>query len=142
MKDKRRARGNAFQNWIETWLTEQGWSVHNQKTVSRAIPMRGTIIWTSCRNDILAMDLVAVKTCEKTLFIQSTLHGGVAKRKVEVKDIHWDLNHQCVQLWQKRDSGIVQVKQWDGVNYVDIGRIIRRKFYLEVKPPEVAPVEK
>jgi hypothetical protein len=141
MKDLRRKHGNDFQDWIEAWLTKQGWSVHNQKTVSRAIPIGGKVIWTSCRNDILAMDLVAVKPGEKTLFIQATLHGSVKKRRIEAKDVRWDLAHQCVQLWQKKDHGLVKVKEWDGTNYIDIGRIVRRKFYLEVKT-EVIPVEK
>jgi hypothetical protein len=127
MKDQRRRRGNDFQDWIKKWLTERGWSVHNQKTVSRPIPIKGRVVWVSCRNDILAMDLVAVKAGEKTLFIQATLHGGVEKRKIEAKDIHWDLDHQCVQLWQKRSAGVIQIKQWNGTDYVDIVKIVHGK---------------
>jgi hypothetical protein len=128
-KDQRRKRGNDFQDWIEERLVAEGWSVHNQKTVSKAIPMKGKIIWVSGRNDILTCDLIAVKPGEKTLFIQATLDSGVKKRSLEMSDIGWEMMAQRVQLWQKREGGEVNIKEFVGTGFVEIGKIIRGKLY-------------
>ena len=129
MADQRRKRGNDFQDWIAKRLIAEGWSVHNQKTVSKAIPMKGKVIWVSGRNDILACDLVAVRPGNKTLFIQATLHSGVQKRVDEMSAVGWELGYQCIQLWQKRESGEVNIKEWHGSGFTEVGKIIRGKFY-------------
>jgi len=128
--DKRRARGNAYQDKIEKWLVARGWSVHNQNTVSRAIPMKGKVVWVSARNDILAMDLVAVKPGRKTLFVQTTMDTGVAKRATEAAAIGWELQHQDIMLFQKTDPRITVIQQWDGAAYNEVGRIIGGNLYV------------
>lgn len=130
MTDQRRKRGNDFQDWIEKWLTGRGWSVHNQKTVSKAIPMKGKVVWVSGRNDILAMDLVAVRPGHKTLFVQATLDSGVGKRVKEASDVGWELHHQEVLLFQKKGPGDITIQRWDGSCYNEAGKIIRGQLYL------------
>ena len=134
-KDTRRARGNAFELWCAAWLTENGWSVHRQQSISRPIPIKGKLIWTSPRNDILGCaDLVAVKPGERVLFVQCTLDSGVTKREEETKVIKWDLSYACVQLWADRGKRHIQIKQWTGAAFVDVGKIELRKCYMLERP--------
>ena len=61
-------KGNQFQDYIQKWLEENGWVVHNQKSVAKAIPIKDKItkkikvVWVSKRNDIFGeVDLIAKK---------------------------------------------------------------------------------
>ena len=125
-----RARGNAFQDRCTSYLETEGYSVHNQKTASRAIPIKGKIVWVSQRNDVFgAFDLVAVRAGEKVRFIQVTLDSSVAKRIKEVSGIQWPLEFMTVELWQGRDRAEVAVSLFDGAGFRESGRYLRGVFY-------------
>ena len=125
-----RARGNAFQDRCAGYLTAEGYAAHNQKTASRAIPIKGKVVWVSQRNDIFgAFDLVAVRAGERVRFIQVTLDSGVAKRVKEVNGISWPLEFMTVELWQGRDRAEVAVSRFDGERFEEAGRYLRGVFY-------------
>lgn len=125
-----RARGNAFQDRCAGYLTAEGYATHNQKTVARAIPIKGKIVWVSQRNDVFgAFDLVAVRAGEKVRFIQVTLDSSVAKRVKEVNGIQWPLEFMTVELWQGRERGEVAVSLFDGEGFREAGRYLRGVFY-------------
>lgn len=126
-----RQKGSQFQNWCATWLEEQGYSVHNQKTVAKPIKtQKHGLIWVSQRNDIFACDLIAIKSGERPLFIQATLHSAIQKRLDELKKYSWPLKYVDVEVWQKRDK-VINLKRFDGKELIDYGKIIRRKLYIE-----------
>lgn len=118
--------GNEFQNFCAAWLTDQGYDVYNQKTVARCIKPG---VWKSLRQDIFGMDILAIKTGEKPLFIQATAHTNVQKRLDEILRHPWPLDHVKVQVWQKKDKEI-NIKIFDGEKLVDYAKIIRRKLFL------------
>ena len=125
-----RARGNDFQDRCTSYLEAEGFAVHNQKTASRAIPIKGKIVWVSQRNDVFgAFDLIAVKAEEKVRFIQVTLDSSVAKRVKEVSGIPWPLEFMTVELWQGREGGSVTVSRYDSQGFRETGRWIRGRFY-------------
>lgn len=120
-----RQKGNQFQHWCAAWLEEQGYDVYNQKTVVHHTKS-GT--WVTLAADIFGCDIVAIKTGEKPLFIQATLHSGVQKRLDELKKYPWPLDYVRVQLWQKRGN-VVNIKELDGQQLLDYKKIIKRKLY-------------
>jgi len=122
-----RQKGNQFQDWCAAWLQEQGYDVDNRKTVAHRI--RGGY-WVSLAADIFGCDIIAIKTGEKPLFIQATMHGAVQKRLDELKKHPWPLEYVVVQVWQKKDKEI-NIKQFDGEKLVDYAKVIRRKLYIE-----------
>ena len=125
-----RARGNDFQDRCANYLTGQGYAVHNQKTASRAIPIKGRLVWVSQRNDVFgAFDLIACRPGEKVRFIQVTLDSGVSKRVKEVNGFNWPLEFMTVELWQGREDGSVTVSRYDGQGFREVGRWIRGRFY-------------
>lgn len=130
MKSTRQS-GNQFQNWCAAWLEEQGYSVHNQKTVAKLIrTQKHGLIWISQRNDIFGCDIIAMRWGDKPLFIQATLHSAVQKRLDELKKYSWPLDYVIVEVWQKKDKQ-VNIKRFDGEDLVEYGKIIRRKLYLK-----------
>ena len=137
MKTKRQ-KGNQFQDWVATWLRDQSYDVHNQKTVAKAVRTGHGVIWISQRQDIFGVDLIALKQGEKPLFIQATIHGGVKKRLDELLQFSWPLNHATVQVWQKKDKA-VNIKEFDGQKLVDYAKIIRRKLYRADQPAASGP---
>ena len=126
MKNTRQI-GNEFQDFCAAWLTDQGYDVYNQKTVAKHIKAG---IWISQRQDIFGMDILAIKTGEKPLFIQATAHSNVQKRLDEILRHPWSLDHVVVQVWQKKDKDI-NIKSFNGKELVDYAKIIRRKLYIE-----------
>ncbi|MGA2533828.1 MAG: hypothetical protein ABSG19_12435 [Candidatus Aminicenantales bacterium] len=125
-----RARGNDFQDRCAGYLTGDGYGVHNEKTVAKALLIKGRTIWTSQRNDVFgAFDLVAAKAGEKPRFIQVTLDSSVSKRVKEVNGIAWPLEHMTIELWQGRDRGEVTVSVFDGTEFREAGRYLRGVFY-------------
>jgi len=129
-----RARGNDFQDRCAGYLEGEGYRVHNQKTASRPIPIKGRLVWVSQRNDVFgAFDLVAVKAGEKIRFIQVTLHSGVSKRVKEVSGATWPLGFMTVELWQGRDRGEVAVSLFDGTAFREAGRYLRGVFYRKAE---------
>ena len=128
-----RQKGNAFQDWCKVWLEEQGYSVHNQKTVARQFKKAGRTFWVSQRNDIFGcIDIIALRSPDKPLFIQCTMHTGVQKRLDELIKINWPWKHVEVELWQKKDKVINIKRLTDGV-LVDHAKIIRREWYSKDK---------
>jgi len=128
-----RQKGNQFQDWCASWLTHQGYDVYNQKTVAKLIKtQKHGLIWVSQRQDIFGMDILAMKTGEKPIFIQATRHSGVQKRLDEILTHSWPLDHVVVQVWQKKDKEI-NIKAFDGEKLRDYGKIIRRKLYLQAE---------
>lgn len=126
MKNTRKS-GNQFQDWVSTWLQEQGYDVRNQKTVAHRLK---TGYWVSLAADIFSTDILAIKRGEKPLFIQATLHGAVQKRLDELKKYSWPLEYVVVQVWYKKENKEINIRQFDGTNLIDVGKIIRRKLYL------------
>jgi len=122
-----RQKGNQFQDFCAAWLEEQGYDVRNQKTVAHRL--KGGY-WVSLAADIFGCDIIAIKSAEKPLFIQATLHSAVQKRLDELKKYSWPLEYVKVQVWQKKDK-VVNLKRFDGENLIDYGKIIRRKLYIE-----------
>lgn len=143
MKSKRQS-GNLFQDWIAKWIKKQFplAEVHNQKTVAKLIKVRdkktGQLkdIWISQRNDILGcVDLIVIIPSKQTLFIQATLHTGVAKRVKQLAKVPWDFEHCTIQLWQKKKPGEIHIKRFDGRELHDFARIIRGKYYVQNYEP-------
>lgn len=122
-----RQKGNEFQDFCAAWLKDQGYDAYNQKTVAKQIKPG---VWTSQRQDIFGMDILAIKTGEKPLFIQATAHSNVQKRLDEILRHPWPLEYVRVQVWQKKDKEI-NLKEFDGERLVDYAKIIRRKLYIE-----------
>ena len=133
MATSKRAKGNQLQDWIQKWLEERGWTVHNQKTVSRAIPIKGKTVFVSQRQDIFGcIDLICKKQGRKTLFIQATMHGGKGKKREDLKAVPWNNTVDDVQIWMDRGGKSIDIfcldeNQKDGTRLV--GKILRRQFY-------------
>ena len=126
-----RQKGNEFQDFCAAWLRDQGYDVYNQKTVAKRIKAG---VWISLRQDIFGMDILAIKTGEKPLFLQATAHSNVQKRLDEILRHPWPLQFVTVQVWQKKDNKQINIKQLHGQNLVDYAKIIRRKLFLLTEP--------
>jgi hypothetical protein len=134
----KRQRGHAFQDWIEVWLVEHfsNVCVHNQKSVANKIPIRDKVtglmkeVWVSRRNDILGcIDLLAIFPDKKPLFIQATLDSGMGKKLQDLLQVKWPLQFCTVQVWVKREDGVITIKNFTGDKLIDKGQIVRRKYY-------------
>jgi hypothetical protein len=110
MTTNRRAAGRNFERWCAAWLEYDGWSVH---LCGRKAMMIGPGKLITAGNDILGADLVAVKPGQLTLFVQATMDSATGKRLDEIKKYAWDLNHQRVELWQKKPDGAVVIQRWE-----------------------------
>ena len=126
-----RQKGNEFQDFCAAWLRDQGYDVYNQKTVAKRIKAG---VWISLRQDIFGMDILAIKTGEKPLFLQATAHTNVQKRLDEILRHPWPLQFVTVQVWQKKDNKQINIKQLDGQKLVDYAKIIRRKLFRLTEP--------
>lgn len=126
-KETTREKGNRFQDWCETWLEEQGYDVDNRKTV---VHHTKSGKWITLAADTFGCDLICIKSGEKPLFIQATLHSAVQKRLDELKKYSWPLDYVIVQVWQKKGTAI-NIKQFDGELLHNYAKIIRRKLYIE-----------
>jgi len=127
----KRASGLAFQRWIRDWLTEKGWTVHNQPPNTKMIKIKGKPVFISRDNDIFnCIDLMCRKPDRMPLNIQATLHTGLGKKIEVLERVPWSLAED-VQIWMKRENGVIDVKQLlSGMGKtVDLGKIIRRKWY-------------
>jgi len=126
----KRKIGNKFQTWIEKYLRKLSYDVVNFKTVSKMIPSAtGKMIWISQRQDFFGCDLAAIKPNEKILFIQASLSQNIGKRLKEFQKYGFPLKNCKVQLWLKRPDNSIAIKEYNGEALVDIGKIIRSKFY-------------
>lgn len=145
----KREKGNEFQRWIKDWLEERGWAVYNQAPCGKMIKIKGRKIFISQRNDIFGCDIIARRDRKKesnsnfsmaTLWIQATLDSNVSRKVEELKKYPWGSSLESrPQIWMKNNKGEVNIKelviyydQFTKANVyetIDIGKIIRRKFY-------------
>lgn len=137
MGKSKRQTGLEFQNWIKKWLEERGWIVHNQTPVGKMIFIKGKKIFVSQRNDIFGCDLIARKE-KRLLWIQGSLDSHIQKR-IEAFEQYFKglLGNEDLMIWIKTDKGINIKSLYYIYNFeiseslrdIDIGKIIRRKFY-------------
>lgn len=138
----KREKGLEFQRWVAKYLEER-------KFIVRNFPMSGKFVYikdektgkpkrvyVSTKNDVFGCDLVARKESEsrikKVYWIQATLHPQLKKRLSELlKYFKFLLPGERVQLWVKNKKGEINIKELDLDNdkFIEIGKIIRRKFY-------------
>ena len=133
-----RQTGNNFQDWIQKWLGDRGWVIHNQKGVATKVRIPRGEIWVSKRQDIFGcIDLIA-KKAGITLWIQATTHKSL-KEKVK-KIIAAKLTYspwEYPMVFLKRENGIIDIYGYYDLAQLDssgepshFGKIIRRKFYV------------
>ncbi len=131
----KRRKGNIFQNWIEKYLIEKNYKVHNQKPVSTKIKnQKGEEIWVSKRNDLFGtFDLIALNENE-IKFISATLDTNIKKRTKQFLEFLNNLKNLpssiSLELWVKKENKII-IKKFDfnSKEFKDIGILIRKKFY-------------
>lgn len=120
MPTSARQKGIDFQNWIDRWILKEfpDSAIHNFKPTSKMIKVRGKDgrlkeIWVSRDNDLWnCIDLeVKMPHCPKPIYIQAKVRGDVARTLEKIKTVPWDLDHQIVQLWQKKKPGRIVIQQ-------------------------------
>ena len=142
-RQKARAKGSSYQNWIAEWLTERGWKVHNQKTSMSRIMVRNKRtfelepMYVSGRQDIFGVfDLIAKKDM-LTLWIQSTSHKSLLEKvkKIIAAELTYS-NFEFPMIWMKRDSLRHDIYAFDETGNIEhpgapslYGKIISRKYY-------------
>jgi hypothetical protein len=133
-----RQRGLQFQRWIADWIIEKHPQavVHNQIGASTRIPVRDKKtgltkeIWISKNMDIFGcIDLIVIIPGKKPLFIQATLDTGTGRKLQDLVQVPWPFEFCTVQLWQKREDGVVLIKDFTGAAFHELGQIVRRKYY-------------
>jgi len=122
----KRSRGRSFEFWVRDYLQEQGWAVH---ICGRKAVMIGPGKLITKGDDIFGADCLAIRPNRKTLFVQCSLHGSKRNRAEKFTQYSWDFGHQQIQLWLKKANGNVVIHEFNGVEFFEIGKIIRRKFY-------------
>ena len=131
----KRQKGRIFERWCRDFLQERGWTVRDFPPTSRVLKIKGKTVITSSSQDCFGADLLGVKQGnnghDEILLVQCTLHKGIKKRLDEfAKYFETKITNLDLQLWIKRDNGEVDVKRVvPGGDVVDLGKIIRRKFY-------------
>lgn len=111
MPASKRAKGSAFERWVEAWLIKNDPSckVHRQVSLSKWLPFKK--IFVSTRRDILGcIDLICVSPSKITM-IQATMHTGTGKKLADLRSIPWPYDKVRVQLWQKK--GPRRIVVWD-----------------------------
>jgi len=125
----KRGKGLSFQRWIQKWLEERGWVVHNETPSAKPVYTKKRAIWVSRKTDIFnCIDLIAKKDY-RTLWIQATLDSGVGRKIEKLKAIPWAPNDE-VFIFQKIGQEVV-VKRYFPIRQIteEVGRIRKRKFY-------------
>ena len=100
----KRATGNVFEKWCESWILKNvpGSVVHRQVSVASRIKVGAREIWVSKRNDIFGcIDLIAISPHIKPTFIQCTCDSSIGRKFKELVAIPWSLRHSDVNVWQK-----------------------------------------
>jgi hypothetical protein len=129
--------GNQYQDYCQKWIEEtwRGAVVHNQKSVSTRVTLKGgRSMWVSKRNDVWGcLDLLVITPSGQLMFIQCTAHKGVKKRLDQFKKVPWPLHRCMVQLWQKKsERGRTVIQQLfrveDKFELRVIGEIKNRKY--------------
>lgn len=151
MKPTKRRKGADFQRWIEAYLKERGFIVRNFPMTGKMIKYKDKEtgewkqLYKSLENDVFGCDLVARKKLavdyvdkfghritNGLYWIQGTYQAYPKKRLEEFKKyFKFLLPGEKVQLWIKNKKGEINIKELDLDNdkFIDIGKIIRRKFY-------------
>jgi len=130
MKDKRRRRGLDFQRWIVKWLEERDWICENFIPISIKKVIRGKEMWVSKRSDPFGcIDIVGKKKYHRTLWIQATLHTGKKVKADKLMKVPWAEYADDVQIWIKRSTGSIDIYQLDEGEFIQLGKILQRKFY-------------
>ena len=133
-----RQTGNNFQDWIQKWLGDRGWVIHNQKGVATKVRTPRGEIWVSKRQDIYGcIDLIA-KKAGLTLWIQATTHKSLKEKVKKIRAAKLTFSEfEFPMIFLKREGGIVDIYSLlplneeiaSDVSPVRYGKIIRRKFY-------------
>ena len=146
-RQKTRATGARYQDWVAKWLEERGWITHNQKTVSKQVKTRdkktGLLkdIYVSARQDLFGVfDLIAKKD-GITLWIQATTHKSLKEKvdKINAANLTY-ANGEFPMVWMKRDSYNHDIYGFDEVGDIvhpgqpaHYGKIIKRAFFKSEK---------
>lgn len=124
-----REKGQEFQRWIKKYLEGKGYIVHNMGLTGRMLYIKGKKVYVSQKNDIFGCDLVAIKD-ELIYFTQASLSRKTTDRENEFKKYFKKLATTThVQLWIKTDKAINIKEYYPDKGLIDIGKIIRGKFY-------------
>lgn len=98
----RRKLGNYLQNKVEQYLKNNGYSVHNQKSVAKQIMTPRGPIWVSQRNDILGcIDIIAIKENKKPKFIQVTADTNIKRKLDKLLQVKWSKFCE-IEVWRYR----------------------------------------
>ena len=133
-----RQTGNNFQDWIQKWLGDRGWMIHNQKGVATKVRTPRGEIWVSKRQDIFGcIDLIAKKV-GITLWIQATTHKSLKEKVKKIRAAKLTFSEfEFPMIFLKREGGIVDIYGFDGVGAIlspgepsHYGKIIRRNFFV------------
>jgi hypothetical protein len=134
----KRAKGSAFERWVEAWLikNDPSCTVHRQTTCSKWLPLKK--IFISTRNDILGcIDLIYVSPIGIRM-IQATCHTGVGKKFADLRAVTWpwELFRDIisVELWVKRGPRRVTIWRVYRDHEVILGEIINGKFIEKEEP--------
>jgi hypothetical protein len=130
----KRAKGAAFERWVEAWLIKNDPScmVHRQVSLSKWLPLKK--IFVSTRNDILgAIDLICVSPTHIRM-IQATMHTGTGKKLADLRQVPWPYDKVEVQLWIKKGPRRVVVIEVKADTQRVLGEIINGKFIMPEEP--------
>ncbi len=130
----KRAKGSAFERWVEAWLIKNDPSckVHRQVSLSKYLPSKG--IHISTRNDILGcIDLVMVNASEIRM-IQATCHTGTGKKLNDLRQVPWPYDKVSVELWMKRAPRRITIWRVYADREDILGEIIGGKFIEKEEP--------
>jgi len=126
----KRDKGLGFQRWIQKWLEERGWIVHNETPSAKPIYTKKGMVWVSRKTDIFnCVDLIAKKDY-RTLWIQATLDSSIGRKVEKLKNIPWAPGDE-VFIFQKINRTEIVVKRYSPFRQVaeEVGRIRNRVFY-------------
>ncbi len=136
-RQKTRATGARYQDWICDWLEKKGWITHNQKTVSKQIKVRdkntGGLrdIWVSARQDLFGIFDIIAKKDGVTLWIQATAHKSLKEKvdKINAPKLTYS-SSEYPMVWMKRDTynhDLYIIKDGESSH---LGKIIKRAFFV------------
>ena len=130
----KRAKGSAFERWVEAWLIKNNPSckVHRQVSLSKYLPMKKMFV--STRNDILgAIDLICVNSSSIRM-IQATMHTGTGKKLNDLRQVPWPHDKVSVELWMKRAPRRITIWRVYADHEDILGEIIGGKFIEKEEP--------
>lgn len=123
----KKQKGNLLQNKVAEFYESRGYSVHNQKSVSRQIRSG---LWISQRNDILgAFDVIATNE-QEIKFIQVTGHTDLKAKLDKIAQVKLPFDKCIVEVWQYLSKGEFKIMRFTGQELKEYARLKRKKFYL------------